>query len=107
MSDKKVGLVSGANKGIGFETSRQLAQLGIKVLMGARDKNRGAAAVKKLQAEGLDVEFVQLDVTNSADIARARTMIEKKYSRLDILVNNAGIAHPGEPFFQQRGNCFH
>jgi len=99
MSDKKVGLVSGANKGLGFETSRQLAQLGIKVLMGARDKNRGAAAVKKLQAEGLDVEFVQLDVTNSADIARARTMIEKKYSRLDILVNNAGIAHPGEPFF--------
>jgi NADP-dependent 3-hydroxy acid dehydrogenase YdfG len=47
MSDKKVGLVSGANKGIGFETSRQLAQLGIKVLMGARDKNRGSDAAQR------------------------------------------------------------
>ena len=99
MSAKKIGLVTGANKGLGFETSRQLAQLGIKVLMGARNKNRGAAAVKKLQAEGLDVEFVQLDVTKPQHIDQVRTMIEKKSGRLDILVNNAGIAHNGEPFF--------
>ena len=99
MSGKKIALITGANKGLGFETSRQLAQMGIKVLMGARDKNRGAAAVKKLQAEGLDVELMQLDVTDSDQIGQVRTMIENKFGRLDILVNNAGIAHDGDPFF--------
>ena len=93
MSEQKFGLVSGANKGIGFETSRQLAQLGIKVLMGARDKARGTAAVDTLQAEGLDVELVMLDVTSSDDIDQLRGLIEEEYGRLDILVNNAGMAH--------------
>jgi NAD(P)-dependent dehydrogenase (short-subunit alcohol dehydrogenase family) len=99
MVSQKIALVTGANKGIGFETSRQLGRLGINVLMGARDESRGRVAVGKLQAEGLDVEFVQLDVTDTNDIARARRMIEEKSGRLDILVNNAGIAHEEEPFF--------
>jgi NAD(P)-dependent dehydrogenase (short-subunit alcohol dehydrogenase family) len=95
----KIALVTGANRGIGFETSRQLAQLGIKVLMGTRDRNRGDTAVKKLQAEGLDVERLRLDVTDSEQIEKARSMVERKFGRLDILINNAGIAHAGEPFF--------
>lgn len=99
MTEKKIALVSGANKGIGFETSRQLAKLSIKVLMGARDEKKGAAAVGRLQTEGLDVELMQLDVTRSDDISRVRTMIERNFGRLDILVNNAGMAHNEEPLF--------
>ena len=99
MTEKKIALVTGANKGLGFETSRQLAQLGMKVLLGARDEKRGAAAAEKLQAEGLDIQPVLLDVTNSDQIAGVRTMIENNFGRLDILVNNAGMAHPDEPLF--------
>ena len=99
MTDTKIALVTGANKGLGFETSRQLAQLGIKVLMGARDKKRGADAEKKLKAEGLDVELVILDVTDPDQIAGVSKMIKKKFGRLDILVNNAGISHADDPMF--------
>ncbi len=99
MSDKKIALVTGANKGLGFETSRQLAQLDVKVLMGARDESRGAAAVENLQAVGLDVEFAQLDVTNSDHITQVRDLIESSFGRLDILVNNAGTVHAEEPLF--------
>ena len=96
MTEKKIALITGANKGIGFETSRQLAQLGIKVLMGARDEKKGAASLEKLQAEGLDAEFIRLDVTHSDDISNARALIEKKFGHLDILVNNAGMFHSQE-----------
>lgn len=96
MTWKKIALVTGANKGIGFETSRQLAQLDVKVLMGTRNDTRGAAAVEILQADGLDVQSVHLDVTNSEHIAWVRDMTESSFGRLDILVNNAGIAHPEE-----------
>ena len=99
MTDTKIALVTGANKGLGFETSRRLAQLGIKVLMGARNRKRGTAAADKLQKEGLDVEFLLLDVTDPDQIAHVSTSIDKKFGRLDILVNNAGIAHADEPMF--------
>lgn len=90
--NKKIALVTGANKGIGFETVRQLAEQGIKVLLGARDEARGAEAAKKLQETGHDVEFLQLDVNDPASHENARKFIEENYGRLDILVNNAGIA---------------
>lgn len=99
MTEKKIALVTGANKGIGFETSRQLAALGIKVLMAARDESRGAVAVEKLKAEGHDVEFVRLDVTSFDDIVKVYVMLERNFGRLDILVNNAGMAHKEEPLF--------
>lgn len=99
MVEKKIALVTGANKGIGYETSRQLAQRDIRVLMGARDTGRGNVAAGKLQAESLDVEPLLLDVTDSSHICEVRAMIEKAYGRLDILVNNAGIAHADEPLF--------
>lgn len=97
MSFKQIALVTGANKGLGFETSRQLAQKGIKVLMSARKESKGKAAAKKLQSEGLDVEFILLDVTNSEHIKRVRKYIEKHFGKLDILVNNAGMVSPEEP----------
>jgi NAD(P)-dependent dehydrogenase (short-subunit alcohol dehydrogenase family) len=89
---KRVALVTGANKGIGFETARQLAAKDITVLLGARDLQKGEAAANELRAENLDVRFLQLDVTDAASIENARQFIEENFGRLDILVNNAGIA---------------
>lgn len=92
MSDKKVALVTGANKGIGFETARQLAQRGITVLLGARDERKGSEAAQKLHKENLDVRFLQIDVNDSASHENAARFIEENFGRLDILVNNAGVA---------------
>ena len=91
-----VTLVTGANKGLGFETSRQLAEQGITVLMGARNAGKGKAAVKKLKDAGLPVEFILLDVTNAEYIRNAADEIEKRFGKLDILVNNAGMSHKEE-----------
>jgi NAD(P)-dependent dehydrogenase (short-subunit alcohol dehydrogenase family) len=89
----KIALITGANKGIGFETARQLAASGgVHVVLAARDRAKGVDAALKLQAEGLDVEALTLDVTDAASIAAAVKEIDKKFGRLDILVNNAGIA---------------
>jgi NAD(P)-dependent dehydrogenase (short-subunit alcohol dehydrogenase family) len=88
----KIALITGANKGIGFETARQLAASGgVHVVLAARDRAKGVDAALKLQAEGLDVEALTLDVTDAASIAAAEKQIEKKFGRLDILINNAGI----------------
>jgi NAD(P)-dependent dehydrogenase (short-subunit alcohol dehydrogenase family) len=89
----KIALITGANKGIGFETARQLARSGgVHVLLAARDRAKGVEAALKLQGEGLDVEALTLDVTAAASIAAAVKEVEKKFGRLDILINNAGIA---------------
>lgn len=93
---KRIGLVTGANKGIGFEIARQLAQAGVAVLVGARDAKRGKAAVAKLKASGLDAQFVHLDLDDPATIAAAADTISQQHGRLDILVNNAGIVGEGD-----------
>ena len=90
-SEQKVALITGANRGIGLETARQLAQQGIKVLVGARSEEKGAAAVAELKSEGLDTEFIQLDVDDTTTHESARKAIADKYGRLDILINNAGV----------------
>jgi len=90
-----IALITGANKGIGYEIARGLGAKKIKVLVGARDQARGQAAVDKLKAEGADARFVKLDVTDQATIQSAAAWIEKEFGRLDILVNNAGIAEMG------------
>jgi len=87
-----LALVTGANKGIGKEISRQLAAKGVFVLMGARDRERGEKAVTDLQARGLPVEFIQIDVTSQTSVDHAAAEVEHLHGRLDILVNNAGIA---------------
>lgn len=88
---KKV-LITGANKGIGFEMARQLANKGYYVFMGSRDLENGSEAVKKLQEEGINsVEAIQLDVTDADSVTSAREQIGHKTDVLDILINNAGI----------------
>lgn len=89
---KKIALVTGANKGIGFETAKQLGKKGISIIAAARNADNGNMAVSKLKAEGIDAEFLQLDVTNETQIQQAFEYINNKYDKLDILINNAGIA---------------
>lgn len=87
----RIALVTGANKGIGLEIARQLAETGIIVIIGARNADRTKAALDELKSIGGAVDSVQIDVTLEASIAEAASHIETKYGRLDILVNNAGI----------------
>lgn len=88
---KKIALISGANKGIGLETARQLGKLGVTVLVGARDLAKGQAAVESLKKDGIDAVAVKFDVVNAADIKAAAERVEKEYGKLDILINNAGV----------------
>jgi NAD(P)-dependent dehydrogenase (short-subunit alcohol dehydrogenase family) len=88
----KTALVTGANKGIGFEVARQLAQHGVFVFLGCRNLENGKAAVRKLSAAGLhEVAAIELDITSDDSVKHARAEIGKKTKSLDILVNNAGI----------------
>jgi NAD(P)-dependent dehydrogenase (short-subunit alcohol dehydrogenase family) len=89
----KTVLITGANKGIGFETAKQLAQLGYFVYLGSRDKMKGLDAVNKLKASGIsNVELIEIDVTNISSIKKAKQELETKVDALDVLINNAGIA---------------
>ena len=89
--EKKIALITGANKGIGLETARQLGAQGITVLLGTRDLAKGEAAAATLKKEGIDARAVKLDVEEPADYASVASGIEKEFGVLDILVNNAGI----------------
>ncbi|MGO1540111.1 MAG: SDR family oxidoreductase [Luteimonas sp.] len=84
-------LVTGATRGIGLETVRQLAAAGVHTLLAGRDRGRAVEAALALQAEGLPVEAITLDVTDGDSIAAAVSEVERRHGRLDILVNNAGI----------------
>ncbi len=91
---KKIALVTGGNRGIGFESCRQLARSGFTVLLTARDPNNGNAAVNKLvNDEGLDVIFYLLDVTNKDHIKNVSRQVEQQYGSLNVLVNNAAILY--------------
>ncbi len=89
-ASKKVALITGANKGLGLEIARQLGQLGIVVVLGAR-QGKAEAPAAELRAQGLDAHAVELDVTHAADIAALPPFLEATFGRLDILVNNAGV----------------
>ena len=95
-ADRRIALVTGANKGIGLEVARQLGKAGHHVLLGARDEARGRAAAKTLQDEGIAVRFVTIDLSDSASLKAVAADIEANEGRIDILVNNAGVAIQGD-----------
>jgi NAD(P)-dependent dehydrogenase (short-subunit alcohol dehydrogenase family) len=87
----KVAFITGANRGLGLETARELGKQGIIVVLGSRDPKKGEAAVAKLRDEGITAESLGFDVINPKDHEKAYDHFAKKYGRLDILVNNAGV----------------
>jgi len=90
----KIAPVTGENRGLGYETCRQLARLGLKVLLGARDLNKGKSAAYQLnEKEGLDVKFYQLDVSDQNSISDVVKEVDKEFGKLDFLVNNAAILY--------------
>jgi NAD(P)-dependent dehydrogenase (short-subunit alcohol dehydrogenase family) len=91
MSENKIALVTGANRGIGFEISRQLANKGFTVIVGARNEEKGRESAAKLKAENLDIDVVQIDSNDAESIKRAAEIVGEKYGKLDALINNAGI----------------
>jgi NAD(P)-dependent dehydrogenase (short-subunit alcohol dehydrogenase family) len=91
MTTEKTALVTGANKGIGLEIVRQLAQAGFRVFLTARSRQRGEETVHKLQQDGPNVEFLPLDVTDETSIEQLTKELASRIGRLDVLVNNAGI----------------
>ncbi|MEY2577200.1 MAG: hypothetical protein QOI49_24 [Verrucomicrobiota bacterium] len=90
MRNQKTVLVTGANKGIGFEVARQLARQGFRVFLGARNEKAGGAAAEKLREEG-DVIFLKIDISDTNSIRGAAEELSRQSDRLDVLVNNAGI----------------
>lgn len=92
MSETKTALVTGANKGIGYEIAKGLGALGFRVGVGARDEARRESAVEKLRAAGIDAFGVPLDVTGDRSVADAAQLLAREAGRLDVLVNNAGIS---------------
>ena len=89
--DKKIALITGANRGIGLETAKQLGELGITVVVGARKLSAAEETAAALKSAGIDAHAVQLDVVNDADRKAAAAFIAEKFGKLDILINNAGV----------------
>jgi NAD(P)-dependent dehydrogenase (short-subunit alcohol dehydrogenase family) len=92
----KVAVITGANKGIGFEVARQIAKAGWTVLASARNEERGWQAVARLQGEGLDVHFIHIDLDAPETAITAAETIRNQFSKLDLLINNAGLATQGD-----------
>ncbi|WP_369222581.1 SDR family oxidoreductase [Streptomyces sp. R39] len=101
MSETKIALVTGANKGIGYEIAAGLGALGYRVGVGARDRARREAAVQKLRAAGADAFGVPLDVTGDQSVTDAADLVERQAGRLDVLVNNAGVSGETGPGWEQ------
>ncbi len=89
--DKKIAAVTGGNRGIGFQICRDIAKKGLKVLLTARNSEKGTESAKILQGEGLDVTSYELDVSSAESINTFITRIGEEFGRIDVLVNNAAI----------------
>jgi NAD(P)-dependent dehydrogenase (short-subunit alcohol dehydrogenase family) len=94
-NEKRIALITGANKGLGLEMARQLGRAGVTVVLAARDPQKGEAAAEELRGEGIDAQALKLDVTNKKDHAAATAFLNERFGRLDILINNAGISAEG------------
>lgn len=95
MNKSKIVLITGGNKGIGFETARQLGNMGYEILIGARSEEKGHEAVTRLETENIKAKTVVLDVTKPSSVLSAVELIEQEYGYLDILINNAGVFFEG------------
>ncbi len=93
---RKVALITGANKGIGFEVARQIARAGWTVFAAARNEELGKTAAARLQAEGLDVRFLHIDLDDHGTVAVSAEAIRSQLGKLDLLINNAAIAGIGD-----------
>ena len=91
MPNEKIAIVTGANRGIGFEICRQLTAKGVTVVLTARSAKSGQAACDRLRGEGLDVRFLRLDVTDEWSVRNLAGDVEKELGGVDILINNAGV----------------
>ncbi|QNU26407.1 SDR family oxidoreductase [Geobacillus zalihae] len=91
LTDKKVALVTGGNRGIGYELVKQLALKGYTVVLTSRNREKGREAAQRLRAAHLDVSFVPMDVANRESIRQAAIMVEEQYGKVDVLINNAGV----------------
>ncbi|MGO4274886.1 SDR family NAD(P)-dependent oxidoreductase, partial [Paenibacillus sp. TAF58] len=89
--NKQVALVTGANRGIGYELVKQLAMNGFKAILASRDLKKGYEAAQKLKQSGLDVSFVSIDVDDQESISQAARTVNETLGRLDVLINNAGV----------------
>ncbi|MDZ8185039.1 MAG: SDR family oxidoreductase [Nostoc sp. ChiSLP02] len=97
-TEKRVAVITGSSKGLGFEIARQLAKLeNIQVIMSSRDETQGLEACGKLVQQGLKVDYLPLDVTDDKSVENFLSELHKQYERVDILVNNAGINSTKEP----------
>ncbi|MFL0373046.1 SDR family oxidoreductase [Paenibacillus amylolyticus] len=89
--NKQVALVTGGNRGIGYELVKQLAQAGFRVILASRDPESGRRAEQKLKESNLDVSFITMDVSNQDSIHQAASAVNEQYGKLDVLINNAGV----------------
>lgn len=101
MNNQKIALITGSNRGLGFETAKQLGKKGITVLVTGRNQEIADDAANKLKAEGIQAFGIKLDITNAEDRKAAFNLINEKFGKLDILINNAGVGPKGD-FFVNR-----
>jgi len=101
----RTALVTGANRGIGFEACRQLARTGLRVVLTARDATKGRAAAEALRNEGLEVSFEELDVTDGGSVGACARRLSDAGTNIDVLVNNAGV-YPTEGVFEVSEEAF-
>ena len=109
MATSRICIVTGANKGIGYQIARKMGASGMKVIMGCRNAELGQQATADLVKEGYDVDFLPLDISSKDSIDQFAERFERTYQKVDILVNNAGFAFKGSdptPFAQQAGPTF-
>jgi NAD(P)-dependent dehydrogenase (short-subunit alcohol dehydrogenase family) len=101
MKNQKIALITGANRGIGFETAKQLGEQGVTVVLAARQLGAATEAANELKLQGIDAYGIQLDVTNADDRKAAAKYLEEKFGKLDILINNAGVGPKDWSMFEK------